>query len=521
MTATELPQTTIATKLLRLVVVGNGMAGARAVEEVMSRNGGELFDITVFGDEPYGNYNRIMLSGLLSGEHEERDIILNDVDWYTERGIRLHTGTRIARIDRESRQVYSQDGARFPYDVLVIATGSRPFMPSVDGLRRADGALRDGVFGFRTVEDTRDMMRTAREHRRAAVIGGGLLGLEAARGLMAHGLRVDLLHAAEWLMNQQLDEIAGSLLRRQIEELGISVHCSARTEEILGASRVEGVRLADGTVIACDMVVVAAGIRSNNELATGCGLTVDRAIVVDDQLRTVDDENIYAVGECAQHRGQVYGLVAPLWEQARVLAAHLTGARSGTTYAGSRTATKLKVAGVDVATMGVKAPELESDEHVVFSEPRRGVLKSVVIRDDRLIGATLVGDVGRAASLIQAFDRGLPLPADRARLLFDLRTASAEPNAEDLDDEAQVCNCNGVSKGTLVRTVQDGARSAAAVMDRTRAGKGCGSCKGLVNQIVDGAVASSPRSCSEAYIKDIGVLLLIGRLLRHYPSDQP
>ena len=470
----------------RLVIIGNGMAGIRTLEEILARGGAEKFAITVFGDEPYGNYNRIMLSHVLAGEEEEADIFLNALSWYAENDITLHTGTRVDKIDRYARVVYAQDGTSTPYDKLIIATGSRAFMPKMDGATRADGTPREGVMGFRTIDDTRVMLALAKVHKRAVVIGGGLLGLEAARGLQSHGVQVDLVHAATHLMNQQIDEQGGLILRQSIEDLGITVHVKARTEAILGNGHVTGVRLADGTQIPCDMVVVAAGIRPNAELGTVSGLTVERAIVVDDGMRTVDDPNVFAVGECAQHRGQVYGLVAPLWEQARVLADQITGVNTDAAYHGSRTATKLKVAGVDVASMGLKAPERDTDEFVVFSEPRRGVHKSLIIRDERLV-ATLLGEVSKVAFLMQAFDRGLPLPEDRVRMLFDLGGPPEEVGAAEFDDGAQVCNCNGVSKCTIVETVKGGCQTVSGVMDKTRAGKGCGSCKTLVAQIVEWA----------------------------------
>jgi nitrite reductase (NADH) large subunit len=288
-------------------------------------------------------------------------------------------------------------------------------------------------------------------------------------------------------MNAQLDAQAGAILQRSVEQLGIEVVTGARTTEILGKHAVTGVKLKDGRTIACDVVVVAAGIRANSEVAATSGLPVERGIVVDDQLRVQDEPDIYAVGECVQHRGETYGLVAPLWEQARVLADHLTGANPDAAYHGSRVATKLKVAGVDVASMGLKEAERDTDETVVFSEPKRGVYKSVVIRDDRLVGATLVGDVGKVAFLMQAFDRGLPLPEERVSLLFDLGGPPAEVSAAELDPHAQVCNCNGVNKQTLVDTVQGGCKTVNGVMDKTRAGKGCGTCKGLVKQIVEWA----------------------------------
>jgi len=487
----------------KLVVIGNGMAGARAVEEILQRGGAEQFSITMFGDEPYGNYNRIMLSHVLSGEETDADIFLNSLPWYVENDITLHAGVRATRIDRFSKLVYavnSADGttSQTPYDVLIIATGSRSFMPSIEGLRTADGELLPGVFAFRTIDDTRGMINYAQheDHRRAVVIGGGLLGLEAARGLQAYGLQVDVVHAGAHLMNAQIGPAGGEILRKSVEKLGIEVHTKARTTAIMGEDKVRGVWLLDHPLLDCDMVVVAAGIRPNVDLAVTSGFTVERAIVVDDYMRTMDDPDVYAVGECVQHRGEVYGLVAPLWEQAVVLADQVTGTDTTAAYFGSRTATKLKVAGVDVASMGVQGPERDTDEHIVFSEPKRGVYKSLVIRDEKLIGATMLGDTSKVAFLMQAFDRGLPLPEERLEMLFNLGTPAEEVGAAELADDAQVCNCNGVSKGALVACVESGVKSVAGVMDKTRAGKGCGSCKTMVCQIVEwaagGAVQEDP-----------------------------
>ncbi|MEU5785185.1 nitrite reductase large subunit NirB [Micromonospora lupini] len=483
-------------KRRRLVVVGNGMAGARTVEEILERGGGDQFAITMFGEEPYGNYNRILLSNVLSGVDDEAGIFLNDMSWYAENGITLHAGTRVTRIDRFARRIYADDGTETPYDKLIIATGSRAFVPPIPGIHRPGRGYHQGVFAFRTIDDTRNMIRYAREHERAVVIGGGLLGLEAARGLQNHLAHVTLVHAAGHLMNAQLDAQAGAILRRSIERLGIEVVLGAHTTEVLGKHAVTGVKLKDGRTVACDVVVVAAGIRANAEMAATSGLPVERGIVVDDQMRVQDEVDIYSVGECAQHRGQTYGLVAPLWEQARVLADHITGTNPNAAYHGSRLATKLKVAGVDVASMGLKEPERDDDETVVFAEPRKGVYKSIIIRDDRLVGATLLGDVRKVAFLMQAFDRGLALPKDRVEMLFDLGAPSADVSAAELGDDVQVCNCNGVTKRALVGTVRGGVKTLAGVMDATRAGKGCGSCKGLVAQIVewaaDGKVEDDP-----------------------------
>jgi nitrite reductase (NADH) large subunit len=480
-----------------LVVVGNGMAGVRAIEEILSRGGGERFKVTVFGDEPYGNYNRILLSNVLAGSDDTSEIFLNPVNWYSDNHIDLRAGVRVVRIDRFAHRVYADDGAIIRYDKLVLATGSRSFFPPMEDMWQDDKTLTPGIFGFRSLDDCEAMIEFGRDKTKAVVIGGGLLGLEAARGLQSRGLSVDVVHATPTLMNAQLDDNAGGILRRSVEALGIGVHTEKRTTTVLRDNGfLTGIEFSDGERLSCDMLVVAAGIRPNVGLAQRAGLTVERAIVVDDHMRSIDDDDIYAVGECAQHRGQVYGLVAPLWEQATVLADCITGVNPRAAYHGSRMATKLKVAGVDVAAMGLKEPERDDDEFVQYSEPKHGVYKTVVVRDNKLVGATLVGDVSKVAFLMQAFDRGLPLPDERISLMFDIGTPEVAVGTAELAGDAQVCNCNGVSKATIVETVRGGERSVTGVMAATRAGKGCGSCKGLVTQIVEwaaqGAVEEDP-----------------------------
>jgi nitrite reductase (NADH) large subunit len=488
--------------LARLVVVGNGMAGARAVEEILARGGNERFALTVFGDEPYGNYNRILLSNVLAGSDDAGEIYLNPLDWYADNNIDLRAGVRVVRIDPFAHLVHADDGTTVRYDKLILATGSRSFFPPVDGIWQDDRTLARGVFGFRTLDDCAGMIEFAEgrgeSQRKALVIGGGLLGLEAARGLQSRGLRVAVVQGGPALMNAQLDDQGSAILRRLVEALGIEVHTGKRTTGMLTEDGLpSAIEFADGSRLSCDMVVMAAGIRPNVGLAVRAGLTVERAVVVDDQMRSIDDDDIYAVGECAQHRGQVYGLVAPLWEQTIVLAEHLTGTNPRAAYHGSRTATKLKVAGVDVAAMGVKSPERDDDEFVQYSEPKHGVYKTVVVRDDKLIGATLVGDVSKVAFLMQAFDRGLPLPPERISLMFDIGTPDIATGAAELADDAQVCNCNGVSKAAIVRCVKDGQTSLSGVMSATRAGKGCGSCKGLVAQVVEWAASQAGAAISE------------------------
>lgn len=497
----------------KLVVIGNGMAGARTVEEILARGGGDQFDITMFGDEPTGNYNRILLSNVLNGSYKEDEIFLNPLDWYRENNIRLLAGTRAAGILRRARLVFAEDGTPEPYDKLIIATGSRPFLPPMEGMTMIDGKFKPGVFVFRTLEDCRGIASYAKGKTSAAVIGGGLLGLEAARGLQNFGLEVNIVHLGGHLMPQQLDPSAGAILKTSMENLGVKVLLKKNTTAILGQDRVLGLRFADGGTLESDMVVISAGIKANWEIAAGCGLPIERGIVVDDQMRT-DDRDIYAVGECAQHRGQTYGLVAPLWEQAKVLADHITEVNVHAAYHGSKVATKLKVMGVEVASMGVVEPRDDEDEVVQFSEPKRGTYKKLIIRDGRLVGGILLGDIGKAAYLMQAFDRNTPLPDERLRLLFDIGDPPKQVTFEEMNAAAQICNCNGVSKGTIVACVKNGKRNAKAVMDATRAGMGCGSCKSMVTEIVEWACGGETEEDPSAHYYVPGVPLTKPELIR-------
>lgn len=473
-------------KKQRLVVIGNGMAGARAVEELIARDGGDLFDIVMFGDEPYGNYNRILLSTVLSGDQDAGEIFLNDLAWYDQNNVTLHAGEKAVDIDRAAKTVRSDKGTVEPYDTLLIATGSRAFIPPAEGMCGDDGALLQGVQVFRTLDDCHKILSGAGEGRKVAVIGGGLLGLEAARGLLNHGCEVHIVHLAGRLMEMQLDAPAGSLLLKTMQDMGVQVHLEKMTTAVTREDgKVTGLAFKDGSSLDCEMVVVSAGIRPNSEIALQAGLSVERGIVVDDQMRSVDDASIYVVGECAQHRGKVYGLVAPLWDQAKVIADRLSGRNANAAYHGSKLATKLKVMGVELASMGITEPAEPEDEVVQFSEPKRGTYKKLIVRDGRLAGAIMMGDLGKVAYLMQAFDRNTPLPEERLSLLFDIGAPAQEVSLEEMADDTQICNCNGVSKGTIGACVSGGARSAKAVMDKTRAGMGCGSCKVLVGEVVD------------------------------------
>jgi nitrite reductase (NADH) large subunit len=475
----------------RLVIIGNGMAGARTVEEILARGGKNTFSVTMFGEEPYGNYNRILLSNVVSGSQDATDIFLNALPWYEDNGIRLHAGIRALRIDRVSKRVFGACGVIEPYDKLIIATGSRPFVPPIANITGPEGGLSPGVFGFRSLDDCTAIVSAAACAKSAVVLGGGLLGLEAARGLLNHGCEVHVVHLSATLMNQQLDEAGAAILRNMMQEMGIHVHLEKSTTEVLfdGAPdgedrRLVGVAFKDGSTLPCDMLVVAAGIRPNVDLAVRCGLTVERGIVVDNHMRSVDDFDVYVVGECAQHRGVVYGLVAPLWDQAKVLADHIMG-RATHGYHGSKLATKLKVMGVELASMGLTEATEDEDEVVQFSEPKRGQYKKLIIRRGRLAGAIVLGDLSKVAYLTQAFDKNTPLPEDRLSLLFDIGAPTKKVTFDEMPAEHQVCNCNGVSKAVLGETVKLGKRTAKAAMLATRAGMGCGSCKALVSDLVE------------------------------------
>jgi nitrite reductase (NADH) large subunit len=474
----------------KLVVIGNGMAGARLLEDVLAADP-DRFDITVFGDEPYGNYNRILLSNVLNGSQDAKEIFLNPLAWYAENGITLHAGKRVRAIDRDAKTV-AADGLTVDYDYLVFATGSKPFVPPVPG------TSLHGVFVFRTLDDCRNIADYARGCKNAVVIGGGLLGLEAAKGLMTHDVKVTVVEMAPWLMSVQLDEAGGKVLGQTIEKMGITALTGASTKELVGHTSVTGVKFADGSVVPADMVVVSAGIRPNVDLAKECGVTVDRAIVIDDQMRT-NDPAVFGVGECVQHNGMIYGLVAPLWEQTRVLAKVLTGVDPVAKYTGSKIATKLKVMGVELASMGRIADLKPTDEVVQFSEPSRQVYWKAIIRDGKVNAACLLGDLGPADDLMRMFQAGTPVPERRLELFFTAGSEKKEASLADLPDSHQICDCNGVCKGTIVKAIQAGKCTVPAVGKETRAGTGCGSCKKLVKGLIEAVAGGVKADPSESW----------------------
>jgi assimilatory nitrate reductase electron transfer subunit len=459
-----------------IVVVGNGMAGSRLVSELRARD--QDLRITVFGAEAAQPYNRVLLSNVLAGVTAPGEIGLTDPGWYAANAVDARLGEEVVAIDRARKTVTSADGTVTPYDTLVLATGSAPVVPPLPGLDA------DGVVAFRTLDDCRDIMDCAADAGSAVVVGGGLLGLEAARGLAGRGLPVTVVHVAGHLMERQLDAEAGGVLRRIIGDLGIRTLLGARlTGARADNGRVTGVELDDGTVLSAGVVVLACGIRPETGLARAAGLTVDRGIVVDDRLRSVDDPDVHAIGECAQHQGTVYGLVAPAWEQARILADLLAGGDAR--YEGSRQVTRLKAAGIELAAMGVTAPADDEAEVVRFADPTRGTYKKVVIRDGRLIGAILLGETATAGLLTQLYDRAAPVPSDRLGLLFSgLAPVTPAETPVRMPDAATVCACNNVSKGRIRACWEAGGRDVADVAAETRATTGCGGCRDTVEGIL-------------------------------------
>jgi nitrite reductase (NADH) large subunit len=391
-----------------LVVIGNGMAGMRTVEELRKLEP-DLYDITVFGAEPHGNYNRIMLSPVLAGDKQVEDIMLHTREWYAENGIVLHAGDPVVHIDRKRRLVRAQSGREVWYDRLLLATGSKPFIVPVPGKELP------GVIGFRDIHDVDTMLAAARKGGHAVVIGGGLLGLEAANGLMRRGMAVTVVHVTDALMNQQLDKPAADMLKLALEQKGLRFMLETQTAAIVGEEGVTGVRFANGGSIDADLVVMAAGVRPNIELAKASGLHCERAIVVDDTLQTYDPR-IYAVGECVQHRSATFGLVAPIWDQARVCGAHLAG-KGHRRYVQQATPTKLKVTGVDLYSVGDFVGG-EGSEDLLLRDPRRGIYKRLVLAGNRIVGAVLYGDVQDGPWYFGLIQDRTDISSMRSRLLF-------------------------------------------------------------------------------------------------------
>nr|MBP6753175.1 NAD(P)/FAD-dependent oxidoreductase [Alicycliphilus sp.] len=468
---------------MKLVLVGNGMAGVRTLEELL-KIAPDLYDITIFGAEPHPNYNRILLSPVLAGEQTLEQIVLNDWAWYQEHGITVHAGCTVNEVNRARRTVHAsgKDGQAIsvPYDRLILATGSNPFMLPIPGKDL------QGVLAYRDIADTQAMIDAATQYRHAVVIGGGLLGLEAANGLMKRGMQVTVVHASEWLMERQLDPVAGQMLQKALQERGMQFLMQAQTQELLGNAdgRVCAIRFKDGSEIPADLVVMAVGIRPNTALAESMRLHVNRGIVVNDTMQTTTDARIYAVGECAAHRGTAYGLVAPLFEQGKVLANHLAEFGIGR-YLGSQTSTKLKVTGIDLFSAGDFMGGAGTEE-IVMSDPGAGQYKKLVLKDDKLVGACLYGNTVDGSWYFKLLREGRSVAELRASLMFGESNLgdgghAGQNQAAAMPDEAEVCGCNGVTKGTICKAIKEkGLFTIDEVRKHTKASASCGSCTGLV-----------------------------------------
>lgn len=465
----------------KLVVIGNGMAGIKCVEEIV-RLSPDAYEITVFGSEPRPNYNRILLSKVLQGSASNGEIILNDWSWYEENGIRLHAGETVERILVSERRVRTESGMTVPYDRLIVATGSTAFIPPIPGIDKP------GVTGFRTIDDCDAIKEAAKRGTKAAVIGGGLLGLEAARGLLNLGMQVDVVHNASYLMNRQLDRVSAEMLRKELESQGMRFLLGKQTVKVAGRKKAEGLLFSDGTKLAADLIVVAVGIRPNVAVAEKSGIATHRAIVVNDYLQT-NVQDVYAVGECAEHRGIVYGLVSPLYEQGKVLARTLCGLPTEP-YAGSIPFAQLKVSGVEMFSAGLIG-EQEAETAYQAYDGVRGTYRKVTSIGGKVAGAILYGDASDGPRLLDLLKRGASVS-----VLSQEKPAEADGSleaAQAMPDSGAVCACNGVSKGAILCSIrEDGAKTVEQVRDKTKASGSCGGCRPLVAALIRLAEAAGP-----------------------------
>jgi nitrite reductase (NADH) large subunit len=505
----------------KLVIIGNGMAPGRALEKLFETDPGR-YSVTIFNAEPRVNYDRIMLSPVLSGEKSFEDIIIHGDHWYIENEILLYKGHKVTEIDRENRIVRSEQGASAEYDRLIIATGSVPFIIPVPGHKLP------GVLSYRDLDDVHAMMLAAKSRGHAVVIGGGLLGLEAAAGLINQGMSVTVLHISPTLMERQLDPAAGYLLQKELERRGIQVITKANTKEILGENRVEAVLLDDGTTIKADLVIMAVGIRPNAALAKEAGIAVNRGIVVNDQMQT-SDPAIYALGECAEVGGTCYGLVAPLYQQANIVAAHL-GGDHGATFVPQYTATRLKVTGIDLYSVG-DFGEGEDREEIVLRDANAGVYKRLILRDEKIIGAVLYGETADGPWFFDMLKNQTDTREMRDTLIFGQAYQGGSPldpmaAVAALPDEAEICGCNGICKGKITGAITaKGLTTLDGVRAHTKASASCGSCTGLVEQLLHATLgdAYNPAAvqpmcpCTELGHDDVR-RLIIAKSLKSIPA---
>lgn len=460
----------------KLLMIGNGMAGIRTIEELLKLEP-DMYHITVFGKEPYPNYNRIQLSTVLQGDTTVNDIIMNDWDWYKRNNIQLYTNEPIVKIDTINKQVISDNGRISDYDELIIATGSSSFILPLPG------SEKKGVTGFRDIQDCEEMIKSASHYKKAVVIGGGLLGLEAARGLLNLGMEVDVVHLLPYLMEKQLDPAASKMLEKELKKQGMNFLMGKETLEILGDDRVTGLRFKDGSEVEADLVVMAVGIRPNIALAKESGITVNRGILVNDFLET-DIANVYAVGECAEHQNVVYGLVAPLYEQGKVLADFLAG-KMPEPYQGSVTGTQLKVSGVDMYSAG----DIIDDDTTMAIKVHNefdGVYKKVLIRNNQIAGIVLYGDTKESSRLFGMMKKKEDVSSmTSVSILSSGCDHGATSDVAAMSDDDLVCGCNGVSKGTIVTAIKEnGLTTVDEVGNCTNAGRSCGRCKSMIADLL-------------------------------------
>ncbi|MBK6998810.1 MAG: NAD(P)/FAD-dependent oxidoreductase [Rhodoferax sp.] len=527
----------------KLVMIGNGMAGVRTIEELL-KIAPDLYDITVFGAEPHPNYNRILLSPVLAGEQSLDEIVLNPFSWYTEHGITLHAGCKVHQVDRVRRIVHGKNAhgetISASYDRLLLCTGSNPFILPIPGKDL------EGVLAYRDIADTNAMIEASQKYKKAVVIGGGLLGLEAANGLMRRGMQVSVVHVMPTLMERQLDTVAGKMLEKSLFDRGLRFFMGGQTQALIGdwdggkGGRVMALQFKDGTEIPADLVVMAVGIRPNTELAESMRLHVNRGIVVSDTMQTVTDARIYSVGECAAHRGIAYGLVAPLFEQGKVAANHLAQFGIGR-YTGSLTSTKLKVTGIDLFSAG-EFQGSEGSEEIVMSDPHAGVYKKLVIKDDKLVGACLYGDTVDGSWYFKLLRDGRSVADIRDKLMFGESNIGeggheGHNKAAAMQDSDEVCGCNGVTKGTICKTIREkGLFTLDEVRKHTKASASCGSCTGLVEQLLmftaGGDYSATPKTKALCGCTDHGhqavrdairssKLLTIGEVFRYLEWKTP
>lgn len=474
----------------RIVIIGHGMAGVRLANELRTHDpAAERVAITIVGDEPHTAYNRVLLSTVLAGSLALDAVHLHEASWPDRQRVDLRLGVAAVAINRAAREVQLSDGGTLPYDALILATGARPRLPDVEGIIAESGERAPDVITFRTRDDCARIVSGARPGVPVAVIGGGLLGLETARGLAGRGCLVTVVHQTDNLLDRQIDPAASRILRRALEKLGIEFRLGVPAVRYLPG---DGLKLADGTHVAGELVIVSVGVLPETGLAKAAGLAVDRGVLVDDALRT-SDPRVHAIGDCAQHPTSDGGLVQPAFDQAVVLAARLTGADPSARYRGTPVVTRLKASGIDLAALGDvhadPSDELPDGMEVLcVQDAARGRYAKLVLRDERVVGAIMLGLPDAAANIIQLFDSRAPVPADRLGLVLGRALSPGGGESQSvvwLAEDALVCRCNSVSKSRLIQAWRSGAKDAAALASATRASTGCGSCKHLVGDLAD------------------------------------